>query len=29
VVRRAAELVTGEAIPDDEPLSVTRAKAGM
>jgi hypothetical protein len=29
VVRRAAELLTGDSIPDDEPLSVTRAKAGM
>lgn len=29
VVRRAAELLTGEAIPSDEPLAVTRAKAGM
>jgi hypothetical protein len=29
VVRRAAELLTGEPIPADEPLSVTRAKAGM
>jgi hypothetical protein len=29
VVRRAAELLTGEAIPEDEPLAVTRAKAGM
>jgi hypothetical protein len=29
VVRRAAELLTGEAVPDDEPLAVTRTKAGM
>lgn len=29
VVRRAAELLTGEPIPADEPLAVTRAKAGM
>jgi uncharacterized protein DUF6247 len=29
VVRRAAELLTGETIPEDEPLTVTRAKAGM
>ncbi len=29
VVRRAAELLTGQAIPEDEPLEVTRAKAGM
>lgn len=29
VVRRAAELLTGEPSPDDEPLSVTRAKADM
>jgi flavin-binding protein dodecin len=28
-VRRAAELLTGEPVPEDEPLSVTRAKAGM
>lgn len=28
-VRRAAELLTGEEIPADEPLEVTRAKAGM
>lgn len=27
-VRRAAELITGEPVPDDEPLEVTRAKAG-
>lgn len=26
-IRRAAEIITGEAIPDDEPLEVTRAKA--
>ncbi|MDQ2707528.1 MAG: DUF6247 family protein [Actinomycetota bacterium] len=29
VVRRAAELRTGEPVPADEPLSVTRAKAGL
>jgi hypothetical protein len=29
VVRRAAQLLTGEASPVDEPLAVTRAKAGM
>ncbi|TCO57066.1 DUF6247 family protein [Actinocrispum wychmicini] len=29
VVRRAAELLTGEPVPADEPLSVSRAKAGM
>jgi hypothetical protein len=29
VVRRAAELLTGAASPVDEPLAVTRAKAGM
>lgn len=29
VVRRAAELMTGERVPADEPLSVTRVKAGM
>ncbi|HEX7659636.1 MAG TPA: DUF6247 family protein [Pseudonocardiaceae bacterium] len=29
VVRRAAELLTGEAVPADEPLAVTRAKVGM
>ncbi len=29
VVRRAAEALTGEEIPADEPLEVTRAKAGM
>jgi hypothetical protein len=29
IARRAAELLTGEATPDDEPLTVTRAKAGM
>lgn len=29
VARRAAELLTGEPSPDDEPLAVTRAKAGM
>ncbi|WP_029892578.1 DUF6247 family protein [Nocardia brasiliensis] len=29
VVRKAAELITGAAIPEDEPLEVTRAKAGM
>ena len=29
VVRRAAELLTDETSPDNEPLAVTRAKAGM
>lgn len=29
VVRRAAALLTGEESPADEPLAVTRAKAGM
>lgn len=29
VVRRAAELLTGESLPDDEPLVESRAKAGM
>lgn len=29
VVRRAAEALTGEQVPADEPLEVTRAKAGM
>jgi Family of unknown function (DUF6247) len=29
VVRRAAGALTGEEIPADEPLEVTRAKAGM
>lgn len=29
VARRVAELRTGEPVPDDEPLSVTRAKAGL
>lgn len=29
VVRRAAELLTDEIIPEDEPLAVTRTKAGM
>jgi hypothetical protein len=29
VARRAAELVTGEPVPDDEPLEITRAKAGL
>ncbi len=29
LVRRAAELLTGEAVPEDEPLAVTRARAGM
>lgn len=29
VVRRAAELLTGETIPDNEPLVVTRSKAGI
>ncbi|MGH3909117.1 MAG: DUF6247 family protein [Pseudonocardiaceae bacterium] len=29
VARRAAELTTGEPVPDDEPLETTRAKAGL
>lgn len=29
VARRAAELRTGEPVPADEPLSVTRTKAGL
>jgi len=29
VARRAAELLTGQPVPDDEPLAVTRAKAGL
>lgn len=29
VARRAAELRTGEPVPADEPLSTTRAKAGL
>lgn len=29
VARRAAELLTGRPCPDDEPLAVTRAKAGI
>ncbi|MGQ0575194.1 MAG: DUF6247 family protein [Pseudonocardia sp.] len=29
VARRAAEKLTGQASPDDEPLPVTRGKAGM
>ena len=29
VARRAAELLTGEPVPEDEPLSVTRVKAGL
>lgn len=29
VARRTAELVTGEPVPDDEPLETTRAKAGL
>lgn len=29
VARRTAELLTGQPVPDDEPLSVTRAKAGL
>lgn len=28
-VRKAAELLTGAPVPDDEPLAVTRAKVGM
>ena len=27
-IRRAAEIITGEPVPDDEPLEVTRTKAG-
>lgn len=29
VARRTAELVTGEPVPADEPLEITRAKAGL
>lgn len=29
LARRAAELLTGQPIPDEEPLAVTRAKAGI
>jgi hypothetical protein len=29
LARRAAELLTGQPIPADEPLAVTRAKAGI
>ncbi|GHF54599.1 hypothetical protein FHX82_006886 [Amycolatopsis bartoniae] len=29
VARRAAELRTGEPVPEDEPLEITRAKAGL
>ena len=29
IVRRAAEALTGEEIPADEPLEVTRARAGL
>ena len=29
LVRRAAELQTGEPVPEDEPLAVTRARAGI
>jgi Family of unknown function (DUF6247) len=29
LVRRAAETLTGTEIPEDEPLEVTRAKAGL
>lgn len=29
LARRAAELLTGQPSPDDEPLAVTRAKAGI
>ena len=29
VARRTAELLTGQPVPDDEPLSVTRTKAGL
>ena len=28
-VRRAAEFFSGEAVPEDEPFAVTRARAGM
>jgi flavin-binding protein dodecin len=29
VVRRTAEVLTGQPVPDDEPLEVTRARAGL
>lgn len=29
MARQAAELLTGEPVPEDEPLAVTRAKAGL
>lgn len=29
VVRRAAETITGEPVPDGEPLAVTRQRAGL
>jgi hypothetical protein len=29
LVRRVAELLTGEPVPADEPLAVTRARAGL
>ncbi|HJQ46906.1 MAG TPA: DUF6247 family protein [Amycolatopsis sp.] len=29
VARRTAELVTGKPVPADEPLEITRAKAGL
>jgi len=29
VARRTAELLTGQPVPDDEPLAVTRTKAGL
>ena len=29
LVRRAAELLTGEPVAEDEPLAITRARAGM
>jgi len=29
VVRRAAEAVTGQPVPEDEPLEVTRTRAGL
>lgn len=29
IARRVAELLTGQPSPDDEPLAVTRVKAGM
>ncbi|MBC8093112.1 MAG: hypothetical protein H7Y15_14475 [Pseudonocardia sp.] len=29
LARRAAELLTGQPVPDDEPLAATRARAGI